>query len=84
MSENVKEITGYDFHEFINNPSFWINGIYPDDRQRSVDNFEDIVQKEHYSEIYRFQHKNGSYLWTIGGFLEDFIKNILLDINRSF
>ncbi len=65
MSENVKEIIGYEAYEFIDNPSFWINGIHPDDRQRSVDIFEGLVQSEHYSETYRFKHKNGSYLWMM-------------------
>ncbi|MHA2247740.1 MAG: sensor histidine kinase [Candidatus Hodarchaeales archaeon] len=65
MSENVQEITGYDIHEFIHNPTFWINGMHPDDRQQVVNNFEDIVQKEHYSETYRFQHKDGSYQWML-------------------
>ncbi|MFX1505966.1 MAG: PAS domain S-box protein [Promethearchaeota archaeon] len=65
MSENVKDITGYDEGEFINDPSFWTNGIHPDDRQRLVDTFEGIVQSEHYSETYRFKHKNGSYLWMM-------------------
>ena len=65
MSENVKEITGFDADEFLFNPSFWINGIHPEDRQQAVDNFEDIVQKEYYSEIYRFRHKDGFYLWMM-------------------
>ncbi|MHA2202400.1 MAG: PAS domain S-box protein [Candidatus Hodarchaeales archaeon] len=65
MSKNVKEITGYEAYEFIDNPSFWTNGIHPDDRQRSVDIFEGLVQSEHYSETYRFKHKNGSYLWMM-------------------
>jgi PAS domain S-box-containing protein len=65
MSENVQEITGYEVHEFLHNPTFWINGIHPDDRQRAVNNFEDIVQKERYSETYRFQNKDGSYQWML-------------------
>ncbi|MFX1283645.1 MAG: PAS domain S-box protein [Promethearchaeota archaeon] len=65
ISENVKKITGYDVQDFINNPSFWINHIHPDDRQKSVEHFKDIVQKEHVREIYRFQHRNGSYLWMM-------------------
>ncbi|UCG01441.1 MAG: PAS domain S-box protein [Candidatus Heimdallarchaeota archaeon] len=65
MSENVKEILGHDVHEFISNPSFWTNGIHPDDRQHSVEIFQGIVQSEHYSVTYRFKHKNGSYLWMM-------------------
>ena len=65
MSENVKEITGYDAHDFVNDPKFWTKSIHPDDRQRLVNTFESIIQSEHYSETYRFKHKNGSYLWMM-------------------
>ncbi|MFX0122715.1 MAG: PAS domain S-box protein [Candidatus Hodarchaeota archaeon] len=65
MSENVKEITGYEVHEFVYNPDFWISGIHPEDRIHAVRNFEDIVQREHYSETYRFKHKNGTYHWML-------------------
>ncbi|MHA1968869.1 MAG: sensor histidine kinase [Candidatus Hodarchaeales archaeon] len=65
MSENVKEITGFGADEFLFNPNFWINGIHPEDRQQAVENFEDIVQKEYYSEIYRFKNKDGFYLWMM-------------------
>ena len=65
ITENVKDKTGHDVHDFLNNPSFWIDCIYPNDKQRVVRNFEDIVQKEHYREIYRFKHKDGSILWML-------------------
>ncbi|MFX0207725.1 MAG: PAS domain S-box protein, partial [Candidatus Hodarchaeota archaeon] len=65
MSENVREITGYEVHDFVDHPEFWINGIYPDDRQHAEENFKDIIQKEHYSETYRFKHKDGSYHWML-------------------
>ncbi|MFW9903828.1 MAG: PAS domain S-box protein [Candidatus Thorarchaeota archaeon] len=65
MSENVREITGYDAREFVIDPKFWTNGIHPDDKQRSVEIFEGIVHSEHYTQTYRFKHKNGFYLWMM-------------------
>ncbi|MHA2244697.1 MAG: PAS domain S-box protein [Candidatus Hodarchaeales archaeon] len=79
MSQNVKEIIGYEAQQFLFNPNFWRNRVHPEDRQRAIRTFsahpEDIKHVENYfnkisekgyfSETYRFRHKNGTYRWTL-------------------
>ncbi|MFX0206225.1 MAG: PAS domain S-box protein [Candidatus Hodarchaeota archaeon] len=64
-SENVKMITGYDSHEILVDPHFIDDRIHPEERQRIIDSLGDISEKENYQAIYRFQHKNGNYIWIL-------------------
>jgi PAS domain S-box-containing protein len=65
ISENVKMITGYDSHEVFADPQFIGKRIHPKDRQRIVDSLGDISEHENYQVVYRFQHKNGNYIWVL-------------------
>ncbi|MFX0174222.1 MAG: PAS domain S-box protein [Candidatus Hodarchaeota archaeon] len=65
ISENVKMITGYDSHEVLADPHFIDNRIHPKDRQRIVESLGNISEQDNYQAVYRFQHKNGSYIWIL-------------------
>lgn len=65
MSENVNKILGHRAHEFLYNHNFWFNRIHPEDRQRTVNFFSKIVQNGSYKDVYRFQHKDGTYHWML-------------------
>ena len=65
MSENVKEISGYEAQEFLDNPKFWENAIHLEDRQHATASFYKISENDFYSQVYRFQHKNGAYHWLL-------------------
>lgn len=65
MSENVEEVLGYNAKEFLYNHNFWFSGVHPEDRQQAMSSFSKISESGFYSEVYRFQHKNGTYRWML-------------------
>ncbi|AFZ04358.1 PAS domain S-box protein [Calothrix sp. PCC 6303] len=63
ISSNSSAIFGYEAEEFMQNPTFWMNRIHPED----IDNFMAVIPQliahgKHVNE-YRFQHKDGTYRW---------------------
>jgi PAS domain S-box-containing protein len=64
ITENVKQIMGYEPREFIENPSFWIDHIHPEDRQRILNELPQIFEQGSYIYEYRFLHKEGMYRWV--------------------
>jgi PAS domain S-box-containing protein len=65
MSENIKEILGYQTSNFINTPEFWERKIHPDDKEKVSTAFTEILEQGNYSDAYRFKHKKGSYRWML-------------------
>jgi len=65
MSENIKELLGYEAQEFLSRPDFWVNLMHPEDRERIFASYSEILEKGYYNETYRVQHKNGTYLWVL-------------------
>jgi len=63
ISDNVMDKLGYHWIDFIENPSFWVDLIHPDD----VKDFRlDRSQLQHagnHVHEYRFKHADGSYRW---------------------
>ncbi|MGJ3253389.1 MAG: PAS domain S-box protein, partial [Elainellaceae cyanobacterium] len=69
ISENIKALTGYDAHLFIETPSFWIDHLHPDDAKRFStqlsEAFEDDVSTVY---EYRFRCADGTYIWMQDSF----------------
>ena len=65
MSENVKDVLGYDPQEFLYNNTFWVDGIHPEDKQRVTESFSKISDALFFSETYRFRQKDGNYRWML-------------------
>ncbi|MFW9876677.1 MAG: PAS domain S-box protein [Candidatus Thorarchaeota archaeon] len=63
VSENVKEIMGYNPEDFINNPEFWISNVHPIDRQVIQSKLSRLSENENLGFIYRFRLWNGLYHW---------------------
>lgn len=63
ISDNTSQLLGYSQAE-MQEPGFWANHIHPDDASviLAESNLKLLQQGEHAHE-YRFQHKNGHYLW---------------------
>ncbi len=65
ISANVTVQLGYQPADFTNDPSFWIDHVHPEDKDRVLADlmrfFADSRQIHEYE--YRFQHKDGSYRW---------------------
>lgn len=63
ISSNIKTLMGYEPNEFIENPSFWIDHIHPEDVSRILDEVKYGIEKGSHVLEYRFKHKDGTYRW---------------------
>jgi PAS domain S-box-containing protein len=65
ITDNVLQITGYKPQDFIENSSFWIEHIHPEDKKRILDNLPKIFESGFHSYEYRFRCKDGKYIWIL-------------------
>ncbi len=64
ISQNVKDLLGYDREEYLNSPDFWESRIHPQDSPRILRAYSRLLEEEHLSNEYRFRKKDGSYCWV--------------------
>jgi PAS domain S-box-containing protein len=64
ISENVRELTGYEPEQFTADPGFWFGLIHPDDRQLLPADAVQVMEQDESVQEYRFLHRDGSYRWT--------------------
>ena len=62
-SSNAENIFGYSADEVLHQRGFWLNNIYPDDRDQALMNMDKLFQLDDYEHEYRFLHADGSYRW---------------------
>ncbi|MEB3887389.1 PAS domain S-box protein [Lyngbya sp. CCY1209] len=62
VSENVRDILGYDAQNFDDDGDFWRDRIHPDDRDL-VFGMSPQELPDRYCYEYRFLHRDGSYRW---------------------
>ncbi len=63
ISENVKEMVGYEARKFIENSSFWLHHVHPQDIEIISKKFSKLVEQEYISYEYRWLHADGTYHW---------------------
>ncbi|MEH1946675.1 MAG: PAS domain S-box protein [Nostoc sp.] len=63
ISENVKEMVGYEAREFIDNSSFWLDRVHPQDIELISEKFSHLIKQEYISYEYRWLHADGTYHW---------------------
>jgi two-component system cell cycle sensor histidine kinase/response regulator CckA len=63
ITDNVKQITGYEPREFIENQSFWIEHVHPEDRKIILNELPRLFKQGTHVYEYRFLHKDGHYGW---------------------
>jgi PAS domain S-box-containing protein len=64
VSDNIREVFGYEPHEFTDDSSFWANHIHPDDAPDVFANLDYLFVHDYHEHEYRFRHKDDSYIWT--------------------
>lgn len=65
ISKKVEDILGYTSQEWINTPNFWVNHIYPDDKDSTIQFcFEQTNKKLNHDFEYRMIAKDGSIVWV--------------------
>ncbi len=63
VSENLHEIVGYTPQEMVTDPKFWPGRLHPEDAPRVFDEVFPLIERGGGTLEYRFQHREGHYLW---------------------
>src|SRR6266851_2276743 len=63
ISQNVKDLLGYDPEEYLDSPNFWRSRVHPKDTPRILGDYSRLFAEGHLSIEYRFRKKDGSYCW---------------------
>ena len=65
ISENIKQITGFEARKFTSDNEFWNSGIHPEDKQKVVDETKEILSKKSLELEYRWKCADGAYHWFL-------------------
>jgi len=65
ITDNIKEILGYEPEDFLKNSDFWASHIHPEDSPRVFAELPTLLKKGSHVHEYRFLHKDGSYRWML-------------------
>ena len=66
ISENIKDLLGYEAREFLENSTFWIDRLHPDDVEPLMNEFaRNLFVNDFYSYEYRFLRSDGVYRWML-------------------
>ena len=63
ISENVRNLLGYEPGIFTENSSFWAEHIHPDDAEDSFKTLLPVFSRGFHSHEYRFMKNDGSFVW---------------------
>ena len=64
ISQNVKDLLGYEREEYLGSPDFWETRVHPKDGPRIFKAYSRLLEEERLSSEYRFRKKDGSYCWV--------------------
>src|SRR5262245_1168704 len=63
ISNNVKDLLGYEPQEYLASPDFWQTRIHPKDLDRILSSMRRLFEEGHVINEYRFRKKDGNYCW---------------------
>ena len=63
ISQNVKELLGYDRAEYLESSDFWRDRVHPEDLPRIEKDYARLFEDGRLANEYRFRKKDGSYCW---------------------
>lgn len=63
VSENVLDLLGYEPHDFLEDPRFWIDRLHPEDLPAVLAGVDAVFTQGRHAYEYRFRLKDGSYRW---------------------
>ena len=64
ISENVRDLLGYEPDDYLSGPEFWLDRLHPDDQQRVLSEFPNLLRQGHNVIEYRFLRADGTYRWV--------------------
>jgi len=65
ISENIKDVLGYEAKDFVEDSEFWINHLHPDDLDKVLRGLANLFDDGLYSHEFRLRHTDGSYRWIL-------------------
>ncbi|MEG5064390.1 PAS domain S-box protein [Microcoleus sp. B3-A4] len=65
ISENIKDVLGYESSEFLEDPKFWVNHLHPDDVEPVLNGLPNVFINDFYFHEYRFRRSDGVYRWML-------------------
>ncbi|MEG4351274.1 PAS domain S-box protein [Microcoleus sp. LAD1_D3] len=66
ISENIKDVLGYESREFLEDSKFWVNHLHPDDVEPVLNGLANLFVNDFYFHEYRFRRSDGVYRWMLG------------------
>ena len=64
VSENLKDLLGYECHEYLESPDFWWRCVHHDDRASVESAFSELFEHGRVNLEYRFRRQDGTYSWV--------------------
>jgi len=64
ISENLKEVFGYEQREYLEDPKFMPSRIHPEDHARIDKMWSQLFRKGNHVNEYRFRRNDGKYRWV--------------------
>ncbi|MFC2157082.1 PAS domain S-box protein [Acidobacteriota bacterium] len=65
VSEQIGNISGFTAKQFMEDSHLWASRLHPDERDRVLEEFEKILEKEAIAIEYRWQASGGKYIWFL-------------------
>ncbi|MEG4210605.1 PAS domain S-box protein [Microcoleus sp. S13_B4] len=65
ISENIKDILGYESREFLEDSKFWVNHLHPDDVEPVLNGLANVFVNDFSFHEYRFRRSDGVYRWML-------------------
>ncbi|HLO51786.1 MAG TPA: PAS domain S-box protein [Kamptonema sp.] len=66
ISENIKDVLGYETSDFLEDSKFWVNHLHPDDVDRVFHGLANLFVNNYYFHEYRLRRSDGVYRWILG------------------
>ncbi|MBD1885688.1 PAS domain S-box protein [Microcoleus vaginatus] len=66
ISENIKDILGYETSDFLEDSKFWVNHLHPDDVEAVLNGLPNVFVNDFYFHEYRLRRSDGVYRWMLG------------------
>ena len=63
ISQNVKDLLGYEREEYLESPDFWRNRVHREDLPRVEKDYARLFEEGRLATEYRFRKKDGNYCW---------------------
>jgi len=65
VSEQIGKISGFTAEQFMNDINLWASRLHPEDKDRVLDEFDKVLERETIDIEYRWQASDGKYLWFL-------------------